>query len=159
MKDWYLIIPSEHHFHTRSHKFGRQNQSGGGYDDEDDDEGGYSYNGYYGGVDAGDSITGDKADRLTIDWIAGDKVDRLTIDWIAGDKVDRLTIDWIVVVYLNFYSNITKRRLTWNGQSDLQALISGGRSCKPSVTQSLAPPTTYVYKGVRAYPPSSSDYT
>nr|CAD7601293.1 unnamed protein product [Timema genevievae] len=37
----------------RSHKFGRQNQSGGGYDDEDDDEGGYSYNGYYGGVDAG----------------------------------------------------------------------------------------------------------
>nr|CAD7448187.1 unnamed protein product [Timema bartmani] len=102
--EWASFICETVPFHSilaRSHKFGRQNQSGGGYDDEDDDEGGYSYNGYYGGVDAGvdrltiDWIAGDKVDRLTIYWIAGDKVDRLTIDWIAGDKVDRLTIDWI----------------------------------------------------------------
>nr|CAD7396811.1 unnamed protein product [Timema cristinae] len=38
-------------------------------------------------------------------------------------------------------------------QRDLQSLISGGGNCKSSVTQSLVPPTSCVYKGVGAYPP------
>nr|CAD7595683.1 unnamed protein product [Timema genevievae] len=46
-----------------------------------------------------------------------------------------------------------KRRLTLNGQRDLQSFISDGGSCKPSVSWSLAATTSCVYKGVRAYPP------
>nr|CAD7392104.1 unnamed protein product [Timema cristinae] len=45
------------------------------------------------------------------------------------------------------------KHLTVNGQRDLQYLISGGRSCKLSVTWSLAPPTSYAYNGIQVYPP------
>nr|CAD7591351.1 unnamed protein product [Timema genevievae] len=52
---------------------------------------------------------------------------------------------------------LVKRCLTLNGQRDLHYLISGGGSCKPSVTQSLAPTTSCVYKEVRGCPPVACD--
>nr|CAD7197644.1 unnamed protein product [Timema douglasi] len=60
-----------------------------------------------------------------------------------------LAVKLITTSALDNYA--TERRLTLNGQRYLQSLIIDGGSCKPNVTQSLAPPTSCVYKSVQAY--------
>nr|CAD7198333.1 unnamed protein product [Timema douglasi] len=45
-----------------------------------------------------------------------------------------------------------ERRLTLNGQRELQSFISGGGKFKPSITWSLEPPNPCVYKGELAHP-------
>nr|CAD7408826.1 unnamed protein product [Timema poppensis] len=54
---------------------------------------------------------------------------------------------------LRHRDGIQKKHLTVNSQRDLQYIISDGGSCKLSVTRSLAPPTSYAYKGMQVYPP------